>query len=94
MPRERAFFDGPRPVLLGKITTEEVAILTSGGKRTRKVRLLGCFPLSGLGRPGIMNASGLFSGAAPISHSGIGVCCMAASEHRYTRAPLGRYNAA
>jgi hypothetical protein len=50
MSRERGFFDGPRPVLLGKITTEEVAILASGGKRTRKVCLLSSFLLSALGR--------------------------------------------
>jgi hypothetical protein len=37
MPRERAFFDGPKPLLLGQISGEEVALLTSGGKRTRKV---------------------------------------------------------
>jgi hypothetical protein len=31
MPLERAFFDGPLPVLLGEITAADVGLLISGG---------------------------------------------------------------
>jgi hypothetical protein len=39
LPREHAFFDGPRPLLLGKMTSQDVAMLTAGRRgRDKQVR--------------------------------------------------------
>jgi hypothetical protein len=52
LPREHAFFDGPRPLLLGKMTAQDVAMLTAGRRgRNKQVRGTG-----GLSHP--VNASG------------------------------------
>jgi len=36
LPREHAFFDGPRPLLLGKMTAQDVAMLTAGRRGRKK----------------------------------------------------------
>jgi hypothetical protein len=41
LPREHAFFDGPRPLLLGKMTSQDVAMLTAGRRgKNKQVRVL------------------------------------------------------
>lgn len=41
LPREHAFFDGPRPLLLGKMTAQDVAMLTAGRRgRNKQIELV------------------------------------------------------